>query len=202
MTTLASPDDFAVWFGLGLNVESLTNTEQARITTALEIASGIVRSGRRIFSRVTDDVVNVDGSGGCDILLPSDRLPVVSVSSVTNLALWDTEAATVTAAEYDWTPSGLLHLHRDAAIGAYWTPRRQGVVVTYTHGYDPIPQDVAGVVLAIAKRWYDAASAGSTASGSLVKAESLGDYSVTYDTASSGLLESEAFVLRQYETPA
>lgn len=195
---LVSINDFQEWF----SVTAPSDADNARIQTAIEIASGLVRAGRRIFSRIDDDVVFVDGGAGGSFLLPRERLPVRSITSITNLGVSDTSPTTVAVADYDWSPSGIVTLTRGATLGAWWTERRRGITVTYSHGYDPIPRDVAGVVLAIAKRWYDSASAGSTASGSLVKAESLGDYSVSYDTASSGLLESEAFALRQYEAPA
>lgn len=195
---LVSLADFAEWYGITLPdpLPSPLTGVSARVQTAIEIASEMVRRGRRVFTLVTGDVVTLDGPGGRDLLLPQDRLPVRSVTSITNRGRWDTSAVTVDAADYDWSASGIIRLRRGATLGHCWSSLSRGIVVTYTHGYTIIPRDVAGVVLSIAKRLYD------NPAGSTVRSETLGDYSVTYDATAGGLLPHEELILSQYEVPA
>lgn len=195
---LATIEDFVERYGL-----ASPTPDAARIQTSLEIASATIRRGRRIFTRVTDDTVRVNGPGGLSILLPSDRLPVVAIASVKNLDRVGVEY-TIDPADYDWSDNGVIHLNWGAGWDAtrrWWTTRRGGVVVTYTHGYDPVPDDVAGVCLDMAKRLYDAAA--STTSGADVRSETLGDYTITYQSTGAGaLLQSEVDILSEFELPA
>ncbi len=187
---LVSADDFAEWFQLGNGTAaSLTVLEQARIQTALEIASAQIRNGRRQFSPVTGDLVTIDSEGGLTLLLPKDRLPVTSVLLVEQLSGESYGALDVS--EYDWSADGIL-----SRWWTGWPCRSQGVRVTYDHGYAVLPRDVAGVCLSLAKRLYDSPS------GQVATSMTLGDYSATYEPGGSGLLPHEIDTLSLYEAIA
>ncbi len=181
---LVSSDDFVEWYGL-----SPTTGDLNRIQTALEIASAEIRTGRRLFSPVTDELVVVDSYGGTSLLLPRNRLPVTNVSLVEELS-GDAYVA-VDASEYDWSADGYV-----TRWWTTWSSRPQGVRVTYSHGYDVMPRDVAGACLSLAGRLYQNPSNAS------IQSEQLGDHHITYSTATGGLLPDEKLSLQFYESRA
>ena len=188
---LASPNaplvtsaDFVEWYSLTPSQSDLN-----RIQTALEIASAQIRNGRREFSPVTNDLVTVDSYGGATLLLPRNRLPVTVVTLVEQLS--GDAYVTVDASEYDWSADGYLRRYWSC-----WTDRPQGVRVTYSHGYDVLPRDVAGVCLSLAGRIY------TNPDNSSIQSEQLGDHHVTYTGATGGLSTEEENVMRQYEARA
>ncbi len=183
---LVGPDDFAEWYG----IVSPTNDQLNRIQTACEIASAQIRNGRRIFSPVTNETVLVDAHGGQALLLPKNRLPITAVTTVEQLS--GADYVTVDSTEYDWSADGFV-----VRPWACWTDRPAGVRVTYSHGYDILPREVAGVCLSLAKRLYD------NPDGTSVQSEQLGDHHVTYQGGASGSLSSdESLLLSQYESRA
>ncbi len=182
---LVSSADFIEWYSL----PTPSTQETARIQTALEIASAQIRNGRRRFSPVTGDLITVDSEGGLTLLLPKDRLPVTGVSLVEQLS--GEAYVTVDSTEYDWSSNGVL-----SRWWTGWPCRAQGVRVTYNHGYDILPRDVAGVCLSLAKRLYD------NPSGQALTSMTLGDYSATYETGGTGLLPNEVDTLSLYESIA
>ena len=93
-------------------------------------------------SRVEDDEVWLDGDGSRALLLPN--APVVDVASV------EVDGAEVDAS---WSTDGVLrHPSR-------WPDRLRSVKVVYTHGHDPVPDDVQQAVLTMA-RWLYAVQPG------------------------------------------
>ncbi len=181
---LIGPDDFAEWYG----IISPTNDQLNRIQTACEIASAQIRNRRRIFSPVTGEVVLIDGSGRTSQLLPSNRLPVTTLTLVEE---WDGTAwQTIDATEYDWSVDGIL----ERRSWRCWTCRDQGLRVTYSHGYTILPREVAGVCLSLAGRLY------TNPNNASIQSEQLGDHHVTYSTATGGLLPEEEDLLVQYES--
>lgn len=184
---LAGVDDFVEWFNLP---GPLSSGDTARINTALEIASAEIRNNRRIFTPVTSDIVLVDGYCGQTLLLPKNRLPVTAVSLVEELS--GPDWVTLDATDYDWSADGYL----TRRWWRTWTDRPQGVRVTYSHGYNPIPREVAGICLSLAKRLYDNPDATS------VQSEQLGDHHVTYQGATGGLSPLEETQLSAYESMA
>ncbi len=181
---LVSSDDFVEWYGL-----TPSSTDLNRIQTALEIASAQIRNGRRLFSPVSGDLITVDSEGGLTLLLPKTRLPVTGVTLVEQLS--GEAYVTVDSTEYDWSADGIL-----SRWWTGWPCRFQGVRVTYSHGYDVLPREVAGVCLSLAKRLYD------NPSGQALTSMTLGDYSATYETGGTGLLPQEVDVLQLYEAIA
>lgn len=109
-----------------------------KLLAALRAASRRFRDQvRRHISRVVDDVVDLDGNGTVSLLLPN--APVVEVSEV----LVDGEA--FTAYRFGRRDGRLRRTD-----GCVW-PDLAPVQVTYTHGYDPVPEGIAEVVLDQAK---------------------------------------------------
>ncbi len=182
---LVSQDDFVEWYSL----PAPTTAEAARIQTALEIASAQIRNGRRQFSPVSGDLITVDSEGGLTLLLPKTRLPVTAVSLVEQLS--GEAYVALDATEYDWSVDGIL-----SRWWTGWPCRAQGVRVTYDHGYNVLPRDVAGVCLSLAKRLYD------NPSGQGQTSMTLGDYSVAYEPGGAGLLPHEVDTLSLYEAIA
>lgn len=79
--------------------------------------------------------VTVDGSGGCVQFLPT--LHLTALSSIEN------DGVSVTAPE--WSAAGMVR-------GACWTGKFRGVTATMTHGYDSCPDEIVGVVVALASQ--------------------------------------------------
>lgn len=180
-TPLVSVEDFHELF----EVTAPSDADNARIQTAIEIASGVVRNGRRDFTAASGDMITLDGSGSQILLLPKRYLPLRAVGGVnddgTDLAAGD---------DYEWSEKGILR--RVTGTGR-WTTKFRGVTVTCDHGYQPIPDEIAGVVLAVAKRWFDSPSGQGN-----VQSEQIGSYAVTYGKSGVGLTELEADILGRY----
>ncbi|MEW2415292.1 hypothetical protein AB0953_16475 [Streptomyces sp. NPDC046866] len=109
---------------------------------ALASASAVIRAWtRQTISRVTDDVVTLRAIDRCELVLP--QRPVVSVSQVrvNSLVL------------SDWVRSGdrLLRTGGWTHLPGTTTYPDPGLVeVTYTHGWDEIPDEVRAVCLDLA----------------------------------------------------
>jgi hypothetical protein len=110
---------------------------------ALDIASGIVRAyvGWSISQETV--VLVTEGDGGNALWLPTKLLTAVTSVEV------DGELLTF-GDHYRWTSSGRLR-----RIGASWPCLERSIEVTFTHGYNPVPDDIKGITLALAGRLYD-----------------------------------------------
>lgn len=136
---------------------------QAAAEKALRIASALVRrKAGNAFARRTDTVALPIAEGR--VRLPG---PVVAVASVT-------VAGRVLGSDERELDGDELVLAATALRGC---PRR--ATVTWTHGYDQVPDDVMGIVL-------DAAARGIVNPGS-VRQESTGQRSVTFATETLGI---------------
>jgi hypothetical protein len=119
--------------------------EATRQQTALAQATDLIRGalgGQRI-TLVTDDVVVLPGPGRRLLQLP--QKPIVSVTSVAIGSATFTEG---TDYEVD------AELNALARLGYSW-PRGGVVRVTYTHGYDTVPEELARLCGRIADRILD-----------------------------------------------
>lgn len=181
---LVSVDDFFEWAG------GVAGTpERARAQTALEIASGLIRARTgRTLTTVTNDVAVLDGPAGRSLNLP--EYPVTAISLVSETRSANAAPVTVAATQYAYSwQTGIV----DRTDGYCWTGLRGGITITYTHGYDPLPRDLAGVCLSFAKRLYD------TPDSAPVVQETLGAYSVQYGAGGSiGLNDWELDVINRY----
>ena len=192
---LASLEDFAAVRGVDFD----PTDEQAII--ALEGASGLVAQelNGRVFSLV-EDVVTLPGSATRGLLLPGP--PVVSVSEIVEVC--GTDERTLT--------SGTDYVLEDAEAGivrfafptvGWGVSPWSGVLyrVTYTHGFDGAPPEVAMVVMALAGRLFVQGASG----GQVIRQEQIGTYLVAYETGGSssgeGLTDLERRVLARYALP-
>lgn len=143
----------------------------------VEATEAIRNYCHQIIERVADDVITLDCAGGGRLFLP--ELPVVEVTEV----IEDDEILTPGADEdYQLGQCGILH-----RAGCNWKAGVQIIQITYTHGYDDLPDDLIAVATRAAARAYQAGLRASEAEGIPgISAKSLGDYSVTYVGESGG----------------
>lgn len=177
---------------------ALTDSELSRIDSLLLDASAKVRSvtAQEIGSRESTDRIRITARDG-HIRLP--QYPVAAVASVISVE-------TGSGLPYYWDGLVLWGWGRfpnsNVESPLYNRSRRHGVVadVTYTHGYDPIPDDIVAVVAQAVAR-----SLGASPDQSGVMGESFDGYSYTLGAAAAagglGLLPAEQAVLVDYAAP-
>ncbi|MDQ0829536.1 hypothetical protein QF032_001380 [Streptomyces achromogenes] len=170
LAALATTADLAAR-GLTVSVEETTVAE-----TYLDVASTAVREAAGVPISQTASTVTLEGPASEWLTLPGP--PIISVASVAV----DGEAVT------DWR----LSSHRLwRACG--WSPGcgPAEVEVTQTHGLADVPADIVDLVCRItgtALADYRADSEGAGVAAGDVRAERIGDYSVTY--GGEGLITS------------
>lgn len=144
-----------------------------RAIRALEDASAFIRgyTGQDI-TVVQDDSAALDGTGRAGLILPQH--PATAITSVTLLE-WENTVTLVEPLSYRVDRSSILW-----RLDWCWPYGHANVVVVYTHGYDPVPGDIAGVCYDLAVVNYSSASGATGA----VTSEQIGNYQVTYDAAS------------------
>lgn len=142
----------------------------AAVEFALLSASAAVRNyTRQLLHRVVGDVLTLDGRRGRLMFLP--ELPVIAVSTVVE----DGETL-VPGRDWELAEHGILVRH-----GRDWRPGYGNLRVTYTHGYDPIPDMITVVTARAASRLYQAGLRAAEAGGVFgVASKSLGDFSVSF----------------------
>lgn len=164
-----------------LQVEISTVVQMASANRALTEATVAIRNYcRQYIEAVADDEVTLDGPGGSRLFLP--ELPVTGVGEVVE----DGETLTVDD-DYQLGQHGILH-----RIGQNWADGWQIITVTYSHGYDTIPDDVAAVCTRAAARAYQAGLRAAEVEAVMgVASKSLGDFSVAFtpETAGGGVGE-------------
>lgn len=145
---------------------------------AVSAASSMIRRilGQEI-TLVEDDTVQLDGSGGWAVVLP--ELPVVEVSSVK-----------VAGQEVDgWYCNLRTGILRAPQYGR-WLYGRGVIEVTYTHGYETVPDDLVLLATTLAARVYDQG---------LVSSENIGGVQTTYSTSAAlDLSSGEQVLLAKY----
>lgn len=120
------------------------DVDTATATLALNRATAKIRkaAGDWSITQEVGAVATLDGSSCHSLWLPS--LLVTAVTSVVE----DSVALTVVTG-FDWTSYGKL-----IRVNRCWTWKPRAVVVTYTHGYATVPDDVKDICLAVAGRLY------------------------------------------------
>lgn len=116
-----------------------------RAELMLDLVSGLVRAelGQALHP-VVDDVVRVHGTGTELLTLP--EVPVGEVASIVEDP--DGAATELTSGvDFDWSPDGLLF-----RLSGTWRRRYRWYEITYSHGYDEIPDGIKAVVLRVAAR--------------------------------------------------
>lgn len=183
---LVSVDDVVCRLG-----RVVTEAEEDRLDCLIADASAAVRAytGQH-FTLVEDDVVRLKVKGGM-IRLPQRPVITVAVASTTGTTLlhtWD-------AGPQVWLSSSL------PVINATFNSRSpQYVDVTYTHGYEAIPEDIVAVVCQMAAR-----ALGTPADQTGVQSETVVSYSYQLGAAAAaggiGMLPAERQVLDRYKMP-
>ena len=176
---LCSQDDFVEWFGL-----AAPNTAQAaRIQTALEISSAACRAETQQQLTQGVDTLTLQPLSDGQLVLPQWPVSAISLLAVDGQTMTD-------GTDYVWTDRGIVTPLTFRLCG--WAFPRT-VVVTYTHGWNPLPRDIAGACLSYAKRLYD------TPDDEAIQSETLGAWSVTYaPKQSDGLTPAEKYTLSRY----
>lgn len=145
--------------------------EVASAQFALAVVSQAVRNYcNQQLDLVLGDTITLLSPGGKFIFLP--ELPVISVATVR-------EAGTLLTVTTDYVLAEYGVLARQGR--RVWSTTSPGVVVTYSHGYATIPDDIVGVVARAASRLFQAGLRAEETAGVLgIASKSLGDYSVSY----------------------
>lgn len=180
-TPLATVADLADRLG-----RALTPEEEARAPSLLSTASSAVRAyTRQHLTAVADDVAT---------LVPHGQTLTLPQRPVTAVTLVEVSGDGVTYDEVTDYRARRDTLHRSTCWG--WLAR-----VTYSHGYDPIPDDIIDVVCAMAFRGLAKAPVSQD-----LASEQIGEYSYRLaDGASSGalgLLLPERRILDRYRRSA
>lgn len=129
---LAEADELAVFLG--------TPADDPKLLAALRAATRRFRGAvRHPVSKVVGDVVVLDGSGLDRLQLPA--APVQAVQSV------EVDGVRLEGVKVRKASGVLLH------PGGCW-PEWSEVAVTYDHGHDPVPEDVAEAVIDQARAIY------------------------------------------------
>ena len=158
-----------------LQIEITDADEIASAEQALKYASAAIRNyTKQYIEKVDSESIALDVViCGTKIYLP--ELPVVSVVSVSEDGI-----LLVDGDDYKLGSYGILH-----QLNRPWKMGIQILEIIYTHGFDPIPDDVAGVCVRAASRAFQAGLSASEQAGVPgVASKSLGDFSVSYQTSS------------------
>lgn len=172
------PELLATVAELRLFLEDPTLDEE-RSELFLRLASGEARGYTgNLFDYVEDDVVRLNGTGTAVLLLP--EAPVADVSSIVQaVGLADElelELPGPTAAGVvEWDEDGVL----ERIDGGVFARRRRYYAVTYSHGFENVPDEVKAVVLRVAARGFESPDG--------VRQEALGRYSYTVAGEAAGI---------------
>lgn len=173
---VTDPADFVILTGHD-------DADESRVTALLAQASKRVRKhcGWHIYPQLENDSLAVDGSGSALIDLPT--LYIADVASVV-----EDGVTLVEGVHYEWADYGCL----TRLDGKEWTTRKRGVVVTLTHGYAEVPDDVEGIVCEMVAAALESSFATQSESGegvgavfltngislSAAQRQALGDYTI------------------------
>lgn len=162
MAPLASTEDWADYTKI---------PEPANAAELLAAASGSIRNycGWSISREVvTDEPIDTNGSGL--ILLPT--LLLVSVEQISVGDTWLLERT-----DYRWSKKGMI---RRYPYGTNWPRGFQEVYVSYTHGYETVPDEIRALTVGLAVRLTSAVPPN-------VAQKTVGAISITYSGTSQSL---------------
>jgi hypothetical protein len=172
----ATPDELAVWMGL----DGFTAAQTARAELLLGVAQGLVDDELGQNLDVATATVVLRGTGTTELVLP--RWPVLLVASV---QVEDDDAPLVEGDDYTWDTNGVLT--RKCGV---WSCRLK-VTITYTAGWNPIPESVRGVLLDLVAGKWDNAKGGK-------KSERIADYQVVWAREFMALSTADKKSLSRY----
>lgn len=186
-----------------LQVDISTQDQLAAAKRAVKEATAAIRNyTKQYLELVEDETITLDCKGGYRLYLP--EVPVTEVSAV----IEDDETLTVDD-DYKLGQHGILHRQG----GAKWAAGIQIIQVTYSHGYETLPDDIVDIATRAASRAYQSGLRAVEDEGMLgVQSKSLGDFSVAYASesvvdglmgasAARLLLYSEKDILNKYRIP-
>lgn len=158
----ATVDELASW------MQETIPDGDARATLLLDAATAAIQAYTRQSITQATGAVTLNGNGAIVQLLP--ETPVTAVASVV------LDGVTLTADDdYEWDAEGVLY----RTNGGIWTRGRRNLVVTYTHGWDPIPPAIKDACLQIAATaWHNP--------GAYTRLQ-LGDYAIAFAAGSDGM---------------
>jgi hypothetical protein len=200
--TTPTVDDLAVLLG-----RELSSSELAQADAALRFATAAVSAYLPTLSfEVVEETAKIRGTWSRVLQLP--KHPVTAVQSVSiNSVELDPSAWTWRGKDHlikgPWYPDDDVDdLAFDVIQGAspgpvfHWGGPLSVVEVTYSHGLQTFPEPVWLVIVQAARRMF--------LNPEGVRQESLGGYSVTYDSAdgAAGLTQAEMTLIRQYRRRA
>lgn len=132
---LAPPADLAVWLGVPAT--------DPKLRAALGAASSRFRGQvRHPVSYVADETLVLDGYGTKTVLLPAAPVTAVSELLLDGVELVD-------GTDFEWSQDGYVR-----RLGCVWPNRLRCIQITQSHGYDPIPEDIAEVIIDQARSQY------------------------------------------------
>ncbi|MFF1633969.1 hypothetical protein [Leifsonia sp. NPDC058248] len=161
LAPLAAPSDVGVLLG-----RDLSAAEEATALALLVSASAKARNYmRQDITAVADDVITLAGNWGPRIVLP--QRPVTAVTSVTvngtllkpdayhwdrfgnvdvlsGAAMPDSSTGSTGKMSNLWGPAGSTHMTYSS--GPSWSGPASAVVITYDHGFDTVPAEIADEV--------------------------------------------------------
>ncbi|MFB4294799.1 hypothetical protein ACBI99_44720 [Nonomuraea sp. ATR24] len=178
----ATADELAVLLGRGDDPFSEAETTKANLLLAIATGDMDRELGQSL--TLSESTAELDGTGTPVLLLP--RWPVTAVASVSVIDDLDEAAEDLVAdTDYRWSRYGKLRRLRSC-----WPCIERAVEVTYTAGWDPIPDDIKGMCLRLAQAgWSNFAGAES---------ERLGDWSVKWHVPGMNLSTSDLATLGFY----
>lgn len=150
MAPFASADELAERLGV-----TFDEAEESRATSLLTTASGLIQAeARQRIEKVDGDELTLRGRNEPRLLLP--ERPVISVASVSqggtelSSSVWYLDSDELVR-KGGWYTNFLAGYEWD---GSGWGSPDIEIVVTYTHGYETIPEAIKGVCLEAAVRAY------------------------------------------------
>jgi len=179
---------------------AIDEAHETAATRAITEATAIIQNYcQQTLELTEDDELTLDSRGGRRIVLP--QRPVIEVASVVE----DDEELTAED-DYRLGQHGILY-----RLGRDWARGVQIITVTYSHGYETIPEDIKAICARAAARVYQAGLRMAETEGVPgIASVGLGDYTVSYATregtdgllgisAAPVLLPSEKEVLDYYQ---
>lgn len=179
---------------LGRDLTAAEETRVARLTAMAEAQVESLLPGFRIADgTATDEVIPWNDP---DVMW-TRYYPVTAIDAL------EVDGNVVESSGYRWNEFGEIQLLGGGRLNSWEVnlasfPANPVVTVTYDYGVDPVAADIAAAVAAVVAVLLRGQAAGSAG----IASESLGAYSVTYDTAvsgSGGLAPPAAELLRRWK---
>ena len=180
MANLATLDQLSAYLG-----ETLPANDPSGLLM-LQIASGMVRDYlHQDIDYKANEVVTLDPLNGSYVLLP--QLPVVDV---TKLEIYVDGAWSIVASGFYTVSRAMGMIAGKPGNGIDFPSDPETWRVTYSHGYETVPDTIIGVVCGVAARAYTEPTS--------VSSESLGGYSVSYQMHEGGFSPIEKAALSRF----